>query len=426
MTIHHHVLDSGLVVLVEPMPGTRSVALSWLLPAGAAAVHPEADGLPTLLSEMILRGAGSLDARSHSDALDRLGVQRSTNVSTHHLHLGATMLGSRLAEALPLLCSMVVAPQLPVSALDPARSLALQALDGIEDDPQERVMLRLKEYHQPAPFNRHGLGDRGVLERATIEQLRTIWESRFRPGGSILGIAGDVDPEVVLTALQDLLHEWRGAAAEPSQEQPAVGGWHHLAEPTAQTHMALAWPAPRESDPASMTERLLMRILGSGSSSRLFTEVREKRGLCYAVHASYFSGRDSGFLAIYAGSTPQRAQSTLDVIGEQVDSLREGIDDEEFARAVVGLKSRLVMSGESSAARAASIASDAFRLGRARTLDAIATEVDAVRLKALREHAASRVWDTPTLVSIGPDALKWRGANSVPILGKPSDSERAL
>jgi predicted Zn-dependent peptidase len=412
MTIHHHVLDSGLMVLVEPMPATRSVALSWLLPVGAAAVAADADGIPTLLSEMILRGAGRLDARAHSDALDRLGVQRSTNVSTHHLHLGATMLGSRLEEAMPLLCDMVVAPQLPESALDAARSLALQALDGIEDDPQERVMLRLKECHQPAPFNRHGLGERGVLEAATIGELRAVWDARCRPNGSILAVAGDVNPATVRSTVEGLLAPWRGAAPEPVEVLPAVGGSHHLREPTAQTHLALAWPAPREGDPVSMTERLLMRVLGSGSSSRLFTEVREKRGLCYAVHASYFSGRDSGFLAIYAGSTPQRAQATLDVISEQVDSLQEGVQAEEFARAVVGLKSRLVMSGESSAARAASIASDFYRLGRARTLDAIAREVDAVTIEALRAYAAGRAWGPPTLVAIGPDAVQWKESTS--------------
>lgn len=411
--IHTHSLPSGLVVLVEPMSGTRSVALSWLLPAGSASVTSDEDGLPTLLSEMILRGAGSRDARAHSDALDRLGVQRSTNVSTHHLHVGATMLGSRLGEALPLLCDMVVAPALPESALDPTRSLAIQSLDGLEDDPQERVVLRLKERHQPPPFNRHGLGRRDVLEDATIDDVRGAWSGRFRPGGSILGVAGDVDPQALLGDLERLLGGWRGSAPEPVEESPAERGAVHLAEETAQTHIALAWSAPRERDSDAMRERLLIRVLGSGSSSRLFREVREKRGLCYSVYASYSSGRDSGMLAIYAGSTPQRAQLTLDVIAEQIASLAEGVDREEHARAVVGLKSRLVMSGESSAARAASIAADQFRLGRARTLDEIASEVDGVGLEDLKAYARRRTFETPTLVDIGAEAVVW-SATSAP------------
>lgn len=409
-TIHAMTLASGLVVLVEPMPATRSVALSWLLPAGAAAVPATQDGIPTLLSELMLRGAGPLDARAHSDALDRLGVQRSTNVTTHHLTLGAIMLGSRLREALPLLCDMVVAPQLPESALAPAQRLALQALDGLEDDPQERVMLRLKEFHQPQPFNRHGFGDRGVLERATIDQVREVWRNLVRPGGAILGIAGDVTPDEVAAMLQPLLDRWQGTAPQPQEERPALRGVHHVAEQTAQTHLALGWTAPREGDALSMRERLLVRVLGSGSSSLLFREVREKRGLCYSVHATYFSGRDTGFLSIYAGSTPQRAQQTLDVIAEQVMSLRKGIAPEEHARAVIGLKSRLVMSGESSAARAASIASDWFRIGRARTLDEIAREVDAVTFAQVQEYASTRRFEPPTLVSIGGGPVRWAGA----------------
>ena len=407
MPIHTHSLPSGLVVLVEPMSGTRSVALSWLLPAGSATVPNDEDGLPTLLSEMILRGAGARDARAHSDALDRLGVQRSTNVSTHHLHVGATMLGSRLREALPLLCDMVVSPTLPEQALDPTRSLALQSLEGLQDDPQERVMLQLKERHQPAPFNRHGLGRHEVLEGATIDQLRGAWSRRFRPGGSILGVAGDVDPQDFLRQLEDLLGAWQGSAPEPVEEEAAPRGVVHLAEETAQTHIALGWNAPRERDADAMRERLLIRVLGSGSSSRLFQEVREKRGLCYSVYASYSSGRDSGMLSIYAGSTPQRAQLTLEVIAEQIASLSHGVDRDEHARAVVGLKSRLVMSGESSAARAASIAADQFRLGRARTLDEIAREVDGVGLEDLQAYAARRRFEAPTLVDIGAEPVVW-------------------
>ncbi len=398
-------LSCGMTLAVEPIPTAQSAAFSFLLPAGASCLPDDADGHATLLAELIQRGAGGLDARAHSDALDRLGVQRSTNVTTHHLHLGATMLGSRLGDALPLLIAMVRSPAMPPSALDATRSLALQALEGIDDDPQELVMLRLKERHLAAPFNRHGYGRASVLEHADIESLRRSWAARVVPRGSILGIAGAVDPSVVRAHIESLLGDWNGDAAETVPSAPPLRGAIHETHATAQTHLALAWDAPKEGHPDSMRERLLIRILGAGSSSRLFTEVREKRGLCYSVFASYSSGRDVGMVTIYAGSTPQRAQQTLDVSMEQLTRLRGDITRSEFDRAVTGLKSRLVMQGESTAARASSIAGDLYRLGLVRSLETIAAEVDRVSFDDLRAYAASRDIGALTMVSIGPSEL---------------------
>lgn len=399
-------LSCGLRLAIEPIAAARSVALAWLLPVGSAAFSDAEDGHAAMLAELIQRGAGGLDARAHSDALDRLGVQRSTSVLTHHMQIGATMLGSHLHEALPLLASMVTSPLLPATALDPARSLALQSLEGLDDDPQELVMLRLKEHHLAPPFNRHGHGREDVLEAATIDSLRAGWKRLAVPKGSILGIAGGIDPHVVEAQLESLLSSWSGAADEPKASAPPARGSHHEIHETAQTHLAVAWDAPRESDTDSMRERLLIRVLGSGSSSRLFSEVREKRGLCYSVFASYSSGRDTGLVMLYAGSTPQRAQQTLEVSMEQVGRLGRDLGRNEFARAVIGLKSRLVMQGESTGARAASIAGDLYRLGRSRSLEAIAAEVDRVSYDDLVAYAGARRVGPLTLVTIGPAALE--------------------
>ncbi|MFO0872389.1 MAG: pitrilysin family protein [Phycisphaerales bacterium] len=399
-------LSNGMPLLVERIPGMRSVAMSWLLPLGSACFTDAEDGCAALLAELMLRGAGGLGSREHSDALDRLGVQRSTNVLTHHVQLGATLLGSRLDEALPLLASMVTAPALPADALDAAKSLAIQSLDGLDDDPQELVMIRLKEAHLAAPFNRHGYGRREAIDAATIESLRSAWTLRARPRGSILAFAGDVEAERVGARLESLLARWTGEAPVPVETAPPRRGTVHIDEETSQSHIALAWTSPPETDPRSMRERLLVRVLGAGSSSRLFSEVREKRGLCYSVFASYSSGRDVGMTSVYAGSTPQRAQQTLDVALAEIERVREGVAPAEFQRAVVGLKSRLVMQGESTGARAASLAGDQFRLGRARTLDEIAGEIDTISHADLQAYAQGRTFAPYTLVWVGHGELK--------------------
>ena len=398
-------LDCGATLVFEPIRGVASVALNWLLPPGSASEPDGDDGLAAVLSELIFRGAGQLDSREHSDAMDRLGLQRSCQVTTHHLHLGTTLVGRRLPEALPLLTDMILRPALPEPALDAVRSLCLQSLDSLDDDPQYLVMLRLRERQQAPPFNRHGYGRRDVLQSCSIEDLRRSWADRCVPEGSILAGAGAGDPAAVARQLNTLLSGWSGRCEPPATTGPSARGRVHVSRDTAQMHIGMAWDAPFEADPRSMLERLAVGVLSGGTSARLFTEVRQKRSLCYSVGASYSAGRDTGMVTLYAGTTPQRAQETLDVCAAQIELLREGVGPDEFARARVGLKSNLIMQGESSAARAAAIGSDQFRIGRPRTLDELARAIDSIALDQLNEYLAQREFGTATVASVGPVEL---------------------
>ncbi len=399
VTLH---LDGGLVVVVEPIGGVASVALNWLLPVGSATDPPDGDGQSALVSELIFRGAAGMSSREHSDALDRLGVRRSSQTLTHHLGLGATLVGDRLAEALPLLTAMVRQPAFPEQAVEAVRSLCIQSLESLEDDPQHLVMLRLREQHLAPPFNRHGYGTRRVLETTSIDALREAWSARCVPRGSILTAAGRVDPESLSRQLEGLLEGWRGEHDEPVESGRPKRGALHVSDKTAQVHLALAYDAPREADERSLLERVAVGVLSGGTSSRLFTEVRQKRSLCYSVGASFRAGRDTGMVALYAGTTPERAQETLDVCAAQIRRMSEGVHRAEFDRAIVGLKSHLIMQGESTAARAAALGFDHFRLGRVRSLEEVAETVDAITLDELNRYLADREFGPFTLASIGP------------------------
>jgi predicted Zn-dependent peptidase len=155
-----------------------------------------------------------------------------------------------------------------------------------------------------------------------------------------------------------------------------------------------------------MVERLGTSVLSGSSSGRLFTEVRQKRSLCYSVGASYRAGRDTGMVTLYAGTTPERAQQTLDVCIEQIENMRHGVREDEFNRAVVGLKSAQIMQGESTPSRAAALVYDQFRIGRARTLEEVAKQIDAINRDAVNRYIATRDFGEFTVVSIGPEALR--------------------
>jgi predicted Zn-dependent peptidase len=399
-------LDCGATLVMERMAGVKSAAVSWLVPAGTAAEPEDRLGLSALLSEFIFRGAGDLDSRAQSDALDLLGISRHAHAQTRHIGLSMTMLGSRLPDALPLLVDMVRRPRLTEESLTPVKELCLQTLVGLDDEPQEKTFIVLKRHHLQPPYNRCSYGSLQGLQAATLDDVRRFAQERFRPGGSIIGVAGDLDPDALTKKLDELLAGWEGVAAEPPRQAHTDRGLHHEADESAQVHIGMMFDAPREVEENSMRERVAIAALGSGMSSRLFTEVREKRSLCYAVHASYAPGRDEGRTVCYAGTTPERAQETLDVLVHELKRLGEGIGRDEFDRAVTGLKSRIVMHGESTSARAGALANETFVRGQARTLEELAERVDSVTFADVNAYLAERDLGDPTIVTLGPTGLK--------------------
>jgi predicted Zn-dependent peptidase len=410
--IHHHQLANGLHLVAEPIDGAQSLSMSWLLPAGTAYESPGELGVANLLSELICRGAGDKDAREHAEALDRLGVQKSTSAQTRHLRLGARMTHDKLDQALPLLVDMVRAPRLAGESLEPGRMLCLQELASLDDEPQQRVMLELKRQHYPDPLGRSPYGRAEDLQGLTLDQVREFWQGGFVPGGSILAFAGRFDWDQLVKQVEAQLGDWAGHRADPAPAAEPPRGYHHLEAETSQMHIGVGYDAPPEPDDASIYQKAATAVLSGGMSGRLFSEIREKRGLCYAVFATYAGQKDRGAVLGYAGTTTPRAQETLDVLTEQLHKLSEGATENEFHRAVVGMKSRVVMQGESTGARASAIADDLYNRGQPRTLEQIAAQIDALTLDDLNQYLAQHPPGDLTIVTIGPNALELKQAAS--------------
>jgi predicted Zn-dependent peptidase len=403
--IHTHQFSNGLWLVAEPMPAAASLAMTLLTPAGTAAESSGRQGVAAVLGEMLFRGAGDRDARAHSDALDQLGVQRSVDVQRQHMTLSATMLGPRLGEALPLLCDMVRRPLLAEASLEPARDLALQDLDALEDTPQDKTFIELRRLHLPAPFNRSSLGVREHIEALDIADVRAFARGRLVPGGAVLAFAGKLDWAELRDLVESRFGDWRGDAATPAAAADALRGYGHVKADSTQVHIGLAYDAVEETDPRSMLQRAAVAVLSGGMSGRLFTQVREKRGLCYAVFSRYAADQHRGMVLAYAGTTTARAQETLDVLTGELRRLGDGVDRGEFERAVVGMKSSLIMQGESTPARSGALAADQAVRGRPRSLGELAAEVDALSLEALNDFVAGHRPGEMTTVTIGPAAL---------------------
>jgi predicted Zn-dependent peptidase len=187
---------------------------------------------------------------------------------------------------------------------------------------------------------------------------------------------------------------------------PPPGKFHHEQQKSEQTHIGIAYPSVPETDKDYYTVRLAIEILSGGMSGRLFTEVREKRGLCYSVWAGYSSLKGSGSILGYAGTSNDRAQATLDCVFAELHRLREGVTKAELERAKTGLKASTIMQGESTSARAGAIAHDYFMRGRIRTLEEIKDAIDAVTVDKVNDYLKKHEPGPFTIVTVGPKELK--------------------
>ena len=401
-----HTFANGLTLVAERMAGIKSAAMQLLVPAGAATDPASGRGSANVLAEMVLRGAGQRDARALAEALDDLGLSRASGASLHHTRFAAASLAKNVLAGLPIYADVVRRPQLKDESFGPSRELALQGLAGLQDSPQSLAMLKLREQAWPAPLGRNTMGEAQDLAKMTAEDVRRDFSARYVPRGAILAVAGDVDFAEWREAAEQLLGEW-SAAEGPAMELAAPpGGVHFIEQDSQQTHIALAYPTARETDEEYYCSRLAVEVLSGGMSGRLFTEIRERRGLCYSVSASYSSTPAVASVFCYAGTSNERAQQTLDALLHELRRMREGVSEDELARAKIGLKTGIVMSGESSSARAGTIARDWFIHGRLRTLDEIISRVNDVTLAELNGYLAAKPVTEVTTALVGPQLLE--------------------
>ena len=399
-------LDNGLTLLAERMNGVRSAAMNLLVPAGAATDPVDRDGSANVLSDWILRGAGERDSRQLTDYFDSLGLQRGSGVGVHHTSVSCRGLADKVVTSLPTYGDVVRRARLNADDFEAARDLAVQAVEGIEDDPRQKLMMKLAEWHLPSPFGRSSMGRIDTLQKLTPQLGQVDYARRYQPDGAILAVAGDVDFGHLREAVEQHFGDWRPTEPVEIRRLPPPGRRLHEHQDSEQTHIGIAWNSIPETHEDYYVMRLAIEILSGGMSGRLFTEIREKRGLVYNVWAGYSGLKDYGAIFGYAGTSSDRAQATLDVYLAELQRLTQGVTGDELERAKVCLKSGTIMQGESSGARAGAIAHDYFHHGRIRTLDEIKRQINAVTLDRINGWLKLNPPGPYTIVTVGPKPLE--------------------
>lgn len=407
--VFQHVFDNGLTLLAERMDHVRSAAFNFLVPAGCVYDPPDQIGTASLLSELIVRGAGKRDSRELTLALDNLGLDRDESVGQFHLRFWGSTLARNVLPGLEIYADILRRPRLPEEELEPVQALALQDLQALEDEPRQKVMVELRRRHWPMPLGRDRRGTPESIARITQKGLRKHFERQFTPRNTILSVAGNIEWGPLKDHVGRHFGDWTGSTPPPLSYESAPGGVGHLEKETTQTQIALAYPSVPFGHPEYYSAQGAVQVLSGGMGARLFTEVREKRGLCYSVYASYQTFKDRACILGYAGTTNERAQETLDVTLAELHRLREGVAEEEVDRVKAGLKSSVIMQEESTSARAGAIASDWYYLGRVRPAEEIQAAIDALSAASIVDHVKRYPPRDITLVTLGPKPLNIPG-----------------
>jgi len=405
-TIFSHTFSNGLVLVGERMDALEAAAFTFAVPAGCVDDPPDRGGLSSFTCEMALRGAGSRDSRQFIQDLDNLGVERSESVTEAHTQFSGATLAANLPAALAVYADMLRCPHLPDDQMESGRQAMLQELRAVEDEPAHKLMIELRRRYYPAPWGQPSQGDLSSISQTTIENIRTHFASHYRPNGTILGVAGRFEWEALKDTVGALLGDWPPGREPEIVQRPTTKKYEHIAYESSQTQIGVAYTSVPYRHPDYYQAWAGVGVLSGGMSARLFTEVRERRGLCYSVYATYHTLREMAGVFCYAGTSVERSQETLDVMVGELVRLGKGIEPHELTRLKARIKSALIMQQESSSARSAAITRDWYHLGRVQSLEEINQRIEGLNCENINAYLAEHPPASFTFVTLGPSELE--------------------
>jgi predicted Zn-dependent peptidase len=399
-------LANGMTLIGIPVAAVQSAAFEFLLPGGASLMPEGCCGAPAVIEDWIFRGAGGKSSRELTDLLDGMGLHRGSAVESKHIALAAALEAENLLKAIELYSDIILKPALEPQQFEYSRQLSLQGLLSLEDDPRHKTMLLLREHFYPDPLGRNTAGKQEDLQNLTAQKAKQIFDENFSLSQTILAVAGKYDFKTLCSAAEKLFAGEKPKKTKDITAKKQSLAHHHYPHEGTQVHIGLMTGSVTAQSRDYYNARVAVAVLSGGMSSRLFTEVREKRGLCYAIGASFHNLKEMAGIGCYAGSAPEKAQETYDVIIQQFKSLADGISEQELARAKIGLQSALVMQSESTSARSGAAASDYYMLGKVRSLDEIKQNIEKTTVKSVLEYLKNNPFDKFCSVTIGPTEIK--------------------
>ncbi|HET8843996.1 MAG TPA: pitrilysin family protein [Ktedonobacteraceae bacterium] len=402
----YHRLTNGLEIVGQYMPSLSSITFG--LQFNAAVIHEpeEKAGLAHLFEYMLFQGTKEKDARALNEAFESLGARKGASTGLETAQVWAQIVNTKFDATLALIGELVLTSTFPKDELEQMRNIILQEIRRRDDEPMSRIFELVRaNFYQGTALARPLLGSSESVRSIQRYDLRQFWKERYQPENLLFAVAGKFDWDTVVARVEEQFGDWQGESL-PSPEHQLAPATHVALEyqEGKQEHIALMVPFPNYLDPDYYSALVLSEVLGGNMASRLFVEVREKRGLVYSVSASQASNKQIGALRVYAGTTPEQGHECLEVIVNELRKLeQEGITADELERAKIQLKSENVMRSEGSGARMGAIARSWWYERKVQTVQEVKEAIDAVTqesvLKVLRKHS---LLHPLTVAAIGP------------------------
>jgi predicted Zn-dependent peptidase len=375
-------LDSGIRVVTETVPSVRSIALGFWVRVGSRDEKLSEAGISHFLEHLLFKGTEHLTAEQIAQIFDAFGADINAATSKETTVLYAHFLDEHLEEAFGVMADMLLRSTYP--DIDSEREVVLEEIAMYEDEPQDKVHDVLsRAIFGDHPLGRPVIGRGEVISSVSVEEIAGYHDSRYVPPGIVVAAAGNLQHEALAALSQAKLQSTSGVEPASSNGKPPPrdygGSVAFHSKETEQYHICLGGRGIQRDDERRFALSVLDAVLGGSTSSRLFQEVREKRGLAYSIYSWASHYRDTGQLGIYVGTRQENVGEAMSVIGSELGRLQvEAITDEELVRAREHVKGRVVLSMESTANRM-------HRLGRSVLTDTplLSTDEMIARLDAV-------------------------------------------
>ncbi|MBI5261000.1 MAG: insulinase family protein [Bradyrhizobium sp.] len=404
MSVEVSKLPSGLTIVTDTMPHVETAALGVWAGVGGRDERPNEHGISHLLEHMAFKGTTRRSSREIVEEIEAVGGDLNAGTSTETTSYYARVMKADVPLALDVLSDILANPAFEPNELEREKNVIVQEIGAAQDTPDDVVFEHLNELCYPnQPMGRSLLGTANTLRGFDQAMLRDYLARHYRGPDMVVAAAGAVDHRQVVEEVEKRLSSFD--AAPGPKPQPAMfgrGGARVVHRDLEQAHLTLALEGVPQTDLSLFSLQVFTNILGGGMSSRLFQEVREKRGLCYSIYTFHAPYTDTGFFGLYTGTDPADAPEMMEVVVDIINESVETLTEAEVARAKAQMKAGLLMALESCSSRAEQLARHVLAYGRPQTVQELVARIDAVSIESARSAARALLSRSrPAVVALG-------------------------
>lgn len=398
-------LPSGLRIVSQRMDHAATVSLGIWIGAGSRDELANEHGLAHLLEHMAFKGTARRSALEIAEEIESVGGDLNAATSVEYTCYTARVLGSDLGLAVDILADIITSPSLTEEELKREKGVILQEISAVQDTPDDLVYDRFLQAAFPdQPIGRPILGTAKTVKSFTPDAIRAYLARNYHAGNMVLAASGAVDHDELVALAKEHLSKLSAAPAKPVSREAGEyrGGEARIGSDEEQIHLVLGLPGLPFKGGAHYALQIFASVLGGGLSSRLFQEVREQRGLAYAIDAFHWPFSDCGVFGIGAGTAPEDAGELIEVALGCLRQAAEDVSEAEVARARAQMKVGLLASLESPGGKLEQMARQVLLFGRAIPREELAARLDAVTLDDVRAAGRSLLGHQPTIAAVGP------------------------